>query len=235
MVNATQHITRLGLGFIVSQALRAVADLQIADRLAGGAKAVDVLSAETGTRADALYRIMRLLAAEGVFHESAGRCFELTELGAALRADAPFSPRDMIRMMNRQPYSAFSKLDYSLNTGAPAFDEVFGKPRFDWLAEHPQDAALFQGAMMAFSQGDDEAVADAYDFQPYARVVDVGGGHGQLLSLVLERHKSLSGVLFDRPSGVEAAKQRAGSASTRIEFVAGDFSKPCRLARISTS
>jgi trans-aconitate methyltransferase len=223
MASAAQQIIRLGLGFIASQALRAVADLEIADRLAGGAKSVDVLSVETGAHADALYRIIRILAAEGVFRETSPRHFELTELGGALRSDAASSARDFIRMMNREPYIAFSKLDHSVTTGRPAFDEVFGKARFDWLAEHPAEAALFQRAMIALSQGDNEAVAEAFDFRPFTRVIDVGGGHGQLLSLILERHQNLSGVLFDRPSGVDAARSQSGSASTRIEFVSGDF------------
>jgi hypothetical protein len=84
MARVAEQIIRLGLGFIASQALRVVADLEIADRLAGGAKSVDALSVETGTHTDALYRIMRVLAAEGVFREPcpdtlnslswAGRC-----------------------------------------------------------------------------------------------------------------------------------------------------------------
>jgi len=126
-------------------------------------------------------------------------------------------------MMNREPYIAFSQLCHSVATGRPAFDEVFGKPRFDWLAEHPEEAALFQRAMIAFSQGSNEAVAEAYDFRPHSRVIDVGGGHGQLLSLILERHQNLTGVLFDLPSGVDAAKTRVGSASGRIQFLCGDF------------
>lgn len=223
MANASQHVIRLGLGFIVSQALRAVADLEIADRLDKGARSVDHLAAETGADAEALYRIMRVLASEGIFRESSIRTFELTELGATLRADAPFSTRDMIRMMNRQPYLAFSELGYSVSTGLPAFDLVFGKARFNWLAENPEDAALFQRAMISLSQGDNEAVAEAFDFSPYSRIVDVGGGHGHLLSLILDRNSRLSGVLFDRSSGIDAARARAGTSSGRTDFMVGDF------------
>src|SRR6202167_6122942 len=153
MARVAEQIIRLGLGYIVSQALRVVADLEIADRLAGGAKSVDALSVETGTHTDALYRIMRILAAEDVFREASPRHFELTELGGALRSDAPSSARDFIRMMNREPYIAFSKLYHSVATGRPAFDEVFGKARFDWLAENPEEAALFQPEMIGVSQG----------------------------------------------------------------------------------
>jgi SAM-dependent methyltransferase len=76
---------------------------------------------------------------------------------------------------------------------------------------------------VALSLGSNEAVADAYDFTPFARVVDVGGGHGQLLSAILARNPHLSGVLFDLPSGVAAAQQGAGGDLPRTEFVAGNF------------
>jgi hypothetical protein len=207
----------------VSQALRVVADLEIADKLAAGRSNVDELATLTGSNAAALYRVMRLLAAEGVFRETSDRRFELTEVGAALRSDRRTSPREFLRMMNREPYLAFAQLHDSVRTGLPAFDKVFGKPRFDWLADHPDDAALFQRAMIALSQGANEAVADAYDFARFSTVVDVGGGHGQLLSAILARNPHLSGMLFDRPAGVAAAKAGAGGDLPRTEFAAGNF------------
>ena len=223
MTNPAQHIVRLGFGFAVSQALRVVADLEIADRMAAGERSVDDLAAESGSHADALYRIMRLLAAEGVFREISARRFVLTEVGAALRSDKPGGPRDFIRMLNREPYLAFAQLGHSVRTGLPAFDKVFGKPRFEWLAEHADEAALFQRAMVALGQGSNEAVAEAYDFAQISRVVDVGGGHGQLLSAILARNPHLSGVLFDLPSGVAAAKAGVGGALPRTEFITGSF------------
>ena len=223
MASPSQQLIRLGLSFMVSQALNVVADLNIADLLAAGERSVDDLAAETGCHDDALYRIMRILAAEGIFRETADRGFELTELGAALRSDSASGPRDFIRMMNREPYLAFNQLGHSVHTGLPAFDKVFGKPRFDWLTDHEDEAALFQQAMIALSQGANEAVAEAYDFSPFARLVDVGGGHGQLLSEILKRHPHLSGVLFDLPAGVQIARARLANFPPHTEFAAGSF------------
>ena len=120
-------------------------------------------------------------------------------------------------------YLAFERLAYSVRTETPAFDNVFGKRRFDWLAEHPEQAALFQRAMVALGQGSNEAVAETFDFRPFSRVVDVGGGHGQLLSAILARNPHLSGVLFDLPSGIAAARAGVGGDLPRTELVAGDF------------
>ena len=222
MTNPAQQIMRLGFGFAVSQALRVIVELGIPDLLAVGKQPVEDLAAATKTDAEALYRVMRLLASEGVFAESSPRHFVLTDVGSTLRSDRS-SPRDFIRMINSEAYLAFEQLLHSVRTGKPAFDKVFGSPRFDWLSAHPEQAALFQRAMVALGQGGNEAVADAYDFGRYTRVIDVGGGHGQLLSAILARNPHLSGVLFDLPSGVAAARQGAGGALPRTDFVAGDF------------
>jgi SAM-dependent methyltransferase len=222
MHNASQQIVRLGFGFAVSQALRVIIELGIPDLLAVSEQSVDELATATQSDADALYRVMRLLAPEGVFREVLPRHFELTEVGAVLRSDRP-GPGDYVRMINSEAYLAFEQLLHSVRTGKPAFDKVFGSPRFDWLSEHPEQAALFQRAMVALSLGSNEAVADAYDFTPFARVVDVGGGHGQLLSAILARNPHVNGVLFDLPSGVAAAQQGAGGDLPRTEFVAGNF------------
>jgi hypothetical protein len=126
-------------------------------------------------------------------------------------------------MLNSEVYEAFEQLSYSVQTGKPAFDKVFGSPRFEWLGAHPEQAALFQRAMIAASQGSSEAVADAYDFSASRCVVDVGGGHGQLLSAILARNTHLTGILFDLPSGIAAARTGAGGPLPRGELVAGNF------------
>lgn len=222
MSSPSQQIMRLGFGFAVSQALRVIIELGIPDLLAAGEQSVDELAAATGSNADALYRVIRLLAPEGVFREVLPRHFELTQVGAVLRSDRP-GPRDFVRMINSEAYLAFEQLLYSVHTGKPAFDKVFGSPRFDWLSEHPEQAALFQRAMVALSQGSNEAVAEAYDFRPFTRIVDVGGGHGQLLSAILARNPHLSGVLFDLHSGVAASHQGVGGDLPRTEVIAGNF------------
>lgn len=222
MPGPAQEVIRLGLGFAVSQALRVIIELGIPDLLAGGQQSVDELAAATQSDADALYRVMRLLASEGVLTELAPRQFELTDLGAVLRSGQP-GPGDFIRMTNSEPYAAFAELLYSVRTGKPAFNKVFGSGRFDWLSQHPEQAALFQRAMVSFGQGGNEAIAEAYDFSPFKQIVDVGGGHGQLLSAILARTPHLNGVLFDLATGVAAARDGAGGDLPRTQFVVGDF------------
>lgn len=216
-----EHLTRLGFGFAISQSLKAAVDLDIADRLVAGARSAEDLAAECGVHAGALARVLRVLCAEGVFHEEPSGVFGLTAVGDALRAGR--GPRDFLRMLNAEPYLAFDKLSHSVRTGEPSFDVVFGLPRFTWLAQSPEAAKAFQAAMVAYGRGVNEAVADAYDFAGCSTVADIGGGHGRLLSAILARNPHLKGILFDLPSGVEEARKGVGGPLPNTSFIAGDF------------
>ena len=223
MNTPSQDLLRMGLGFASAQALHVAAELGIADLLHDGPKGAEDLARATKTDAAALYRVLRFLASEGVFREEPVGVFAQTELSSGLRADAADSPRDFIRMINREAYAAWGQLLYSVQTGRTAFDQVFGAPRFQWLANHPEQAALFQRAMIGLSGPANSEAAEAYDFASCKRVVDVGGGHGQLLSAIVTQNPHLSGVLYDLPAGIEAARAGVGGPLPRCELLAGDF------------
>ncbi|MEA2781758.1 MAG: hypothetical protein QOK29_3302 [Rhodospirillaceae bacterium] len=223
MGTPSQDLLRMGFGFAVAQALYVAAELGIADLLRDGSRSIEDLAQTTRTDAEALYRVLRFLASEGVFREESPRRFVQTDLSDALRADASDSPRDFIRMVNQEPYAAWGHLLHSVRTGRTAFEHVFGAPRFEWLANHPEQASLFQRAMIALGQGNNLEAAKAYDFTGCKRVVDVGGGHGQLLSAIVTRNPHLSGVLYDLPAGIAAARTGVGGPLPRCDLVAGDF------------
>ena len=77
--------------------------------------------------------------------------------------------------------------------------------------------------MIAFSGPANLEAAEAYDFAGCKRVVDVGGGHGQLLSAIVARNPHLSGVLYDLPAGIDAARAGVGGPLPRCDLMAGDF------------
>lgn len=216
-----QQLVRLGFGFAVSQSLKVAADLEIADRLAAGPLSADDLALECRVDAGALARMLRVLCAEGVFREEPLGVFGLTEVGEGLRVG--HGPREFIRMLNAEPYRAFAELAHAVQTGKPSFDLVFGLPRFDWLARHPDAAETFQAAMVAYGRGMNEAVAEGYDFSAFSVVADIGGGHGRLLSAILALNPDLGGILFDLPAGISEAKKGVGGPLPRTTFVSGDF------------
>jgi hypothetical protein len=114
---------------------------------------------------------------------------------------------------------------YSVRTGQPAFDHVFGVPQFRYFAEHPEAARLFNEAMMSRSGPENDAVISAYDFSSFGTVIDVGGGQGTLLATILQATANARGVLFDLPHVIASARTTIGQAgqSTRCEFRDGNF------------
>src|SRR5262249_2484025 len=116
-----QVLMQMMMGRIISRALTLVAQLGIADHLSQGAVAVEKLAAQTGSNADALYRVLRTLSAVGVFAETEGRRFALTRVSEVLRSDAKPSFRNMACMLNEDwHWSAWGRLDHSVKTGKPA-------------------------------------------------------------------------------------------------------------------
>ena len=74
-------------GALRTRALAIVADLGIAQRLADGPRAVDDLARETGSDADAVHRLLRALASDGVFAEAERGVFRNTPASEVLLAE----------------------------------------------------------------------------------------------------------------------------------------------------
>jgi hypothetical protein len=122
---------------------------------------------------------------------------------------------------------AWGDLLHSVETGEPAFRRVFGMDSFAYIAEHPDEAANFDAAMAGFTKRIATAVAEAYDFSPFHRIVDIGGGNGLLLAGILTAYPALAGIIFDLPHVAARAEEqiRELDLADRCEIVGGDFFK----------
>jgi hypothetical protein len=216
---------RMVTGFYLSRAIHVAAKLGIADLLADGPRGHEDLAAATHTHAPSLRRVLRLLASAGVFSEEADERFGLTPIGACLRSGVPGSMRAAALLFGGISQQAWGDLLHSVETGEPAFRRVFGLEPFDYMAQHPDEAANFDAAMADFTRQIATAVAAAYDFAPFRKIVDVGGGNGALLTGILKANPALTGLLFDLPPVAEraAAELRAQGLGERCEIVGGDF------------
>ena len=221
-----QHLLQMLSGFIFTASLYPIAKLKIADLLADGPLPVAELAQKTGSNADALYRVLRLLASAGIFSESSGKVFALTPMSNFLRADVPGSLRDMALWMgNRFHFKVWSEMSYSIATGKPAVEHVYGKSCFDAIFGDPEIAYDFNTAMTCFSRQIAPTLLDAYDFSGIGTLMDVAGGHGAILCEVLGRYPGMKGILFDMPNVIEEATCHICSLKMdhRCETVTGDF------------
>jgi SAM-dependent methyltransferase len=212
-------------GHYVSHAIYVAAKLGVPDLLAQGPRPSSELAEATGTQAPALNRVLRLLASAGVLAEGEDSRFALTPTGEYLRTDVPGSSRDTALLFAAPALRTWDGLLYSVQTGRSACEHVLGMDPFRYFAEHPEEAATFNRAMTAVSTQVAAAVAAAYDFSQFAKLVDVGGGHGVLLTTILKAYPAVRGVLFELSPVAEGAKKMVDAAglASRCEVVGGDF------------
>jgi hypothetical protein len=216
------HIT----GYWVSQMVFVVAKLGVADVLAKGPKTPAAIAEQVGAHAPSLRRVLRTLASIGVFAETPNGRFRLTPLAATLRSGVPGSLRDFALMIvDDYNWAGWGALLHGVTTGAVAFDHVHGVRFFDYLATHPTKEKAFAASMASISGAENDAIARAFAFGRFGRLVDVGGAHGHLVATILRRHRKLRGVLYDQPqvvAGAPASGLLAG-LEDRVEVIGGDF------------
>jgi hypothetical protein len=219
------RLRSLILGHIVSRAVQVAAELDLATYLRDGAKSATELAVLCGAHAPTLSRLMLTLVSLGVFTEQHGR-FANNDASELLRSDVPHSLRAWARMFGAQTtWSAAHALMHSVRTGEPAFEHLFGEERFTYLSRHPDEARLFDEAMVSGSELINRAIIDAYDFSGFATLVDVAGGYGSTLCAILADHPGMKGTLFDLPHVVAKAQgfiQSKGLAH-RCSLVPGSF------------
>ena len=207
-------------GALWSTCLTEIAELQVADVLGDTAETATELASKVGANANALERVLRLLATKGVFEDLDGR-FRHTASSRLLRADHPQSMRGFARLAipTRPLLGAFS---HTLRTGRPAVEAVDPDGLWAYLVKNPAFARIFDEGMTSKANMDIAGVLRAYDFSKFASIADIGGGRGHLIKAVLEAAPNSKGVLFDLPHVIDGAKT---IASSRLSLQAGDFFK----------
>jgi SAM-dependent methyltransferase len=213
-------------GFWVSRVVYIAAKLGLADQLKDGPKSAEELAQATSTHAPSLYRVMRALAGAGVLHEDEEKRFALTPLGATLRSDVPFSLRALATSeLGEVHYPSWGALLHTVKTGERGFDHVFGTDCWDYFGKHPEYAQIFNQSMTEVTRIIEPAITKAYDFSGFAKIVDVGGGHGSLITSILKKSPQSKGVIMDAPQVVSSAGKRieAEGLQERCEAVAGNF------------
>ncbi|HEY6875370.1 MAG TPA: methyltransferase [Candidatus Dormibacteraeota bacterium] len=220
----TDQAYRLVQGFRAYQMVVAACELKLPDLLAAGPKSVQELAAATATDEPSLRRLLRGLAVWGVVEQQDGDCFAGTAIADSFRSDIP-GMRNMTLNLAAEAYVAWGSLLYSVRTGRPAYEHVFGRSRWEDLAEDPEGAARFNAHMVEITTRVAAGFVRAYELDGIATVVDIGGGNGALLAAVLKANPAVKGVLFDLPAGLAGARQYLESAGVadRATLAEGSF------------
>jgi hypothetical protein len=203
--------------------LYVVAKLEIPDHLGCGPKTAKELASLTGVDADALYRVLRLVAGQGVLAENGSRRFALTKLGNTLCGDTENSVRDYLLLYHELAFGLYVDLLEGVKNGESVTEDVLGGPLFDYLERNPEARRTYVDGLSSQARLDNISILENYDFTRSTIVADIGGGNGVFLFAILQRYENLTGILFDLEATSNMVRQSMGEAQPRCIFKAGDF------------
>ncbi len=224
LVPAKFAVLDMTMQFMVSKAIWAAAELNIAEHLRKGPRSIENLASLSETHAESLYRMLRLLSEYGIFRQVKPRTFALTRLSRALYNDKG-SIRPMIRLIGGENnWESFAQILYCLRTGHSARARN-GRETFEELRKNPHLNDLFNSAMTAICELAGDAILAAYTFPSYHTIVDIGGGQGTLILSLLTRYPGCKGILFALPQVIERARPMitTSSVAKRVNCESGDF------------
>ena len=207
-------------GSVQTRCIVAAAELELADRLAGGPVPVEALASQTGTDADSLFRMMRSLESIGYFRQVSTKVFVNSELSEYLRKDVPGSQWAFVCMFI-PGWGYWDGLNYLMDTlrnGRPGLFDAWGYDIWGHYQRNPHQATVFNQAMGAMTAEMTPAITAAYDWSRFPVIADIGGGVGGQLADILNKNPESRGVLFDQPDVVAEAGNH-----NRMEIKGGNF------------
>ena len=204
-----------------TQVIGAAVRLGLPAALAEGARHVDALAATTTTQAPSLRRLLEALATLGLVADEGQGAWVLVGVGRLLLPNVDGSLAAWAEFCAGPSWDAWRRLDDSVRTGA----SQRRRQGFAHLDDDVAAAGLFNRAMRDLTAPIAAALAERIDLGLNARVIDVGGGEGELLVGLLSRHSQATGCVFDLAHAASAAMRRFAEEglTARASFVAGDF------------
>ena len=223
------RLMQIGSAFWQSRVLYVAARLDIATVLGSAELDATVIATRLSANPDATARLLRLLAAMGIFGETAPGVYHNNKLSNFLRTDNPKNVRAMILMHNSETMSRpwFEQLERGVREGVPPFSLSHGEELFDYLDHHAEFDQLFSQAMDSVEALTGDSFATDFDWGRFGRIIDVGGSRGTRSLAILQRHSQLSALVVDRAQVVAEAQAFWATRSTpgveRMHFQAGDL------------
>ncbi|MFZ2312272.1 MAG: methyltransferase [Methylobacter sp.] len=224
------RLIQIGSAFWQSRVLHVATHLDIASILGDESLAVEVIAVRVSAQADAVYRLLRMLAAMGIFEEVSPRVFKNNTLSTHLREDNPKNVRAMILMHNSiemsQPW--YEQLEQGVRSGEVPFHLSHGRELYSYMDDHAEFDSLFARAMDSVEALMGDSFATDFDWGRFDRIIDVGGSKGSKSLAILKRYPQLMALVFDRNQVIQTAVsywvgKESPALLSRLTYQAGDL------------
>lgn len=218
-------------GFMRGHVLRTGIELGVFESLGSEPTAAEEVARELGLQTKQTDRLLRALAFTDFVTEEPEGSFSITPLGRYLEREHPDSIRDGIRFwFHPKLEAAWSHLPAMIADGPPdGFEREFGKSIWEHFEDDQELASQFHRFMSALRDRRTSAITNMladYEFEAFSHVCDVGGGHGHMLSHLLDAHPHLKGTVLDLPNAIEQQEHHWAprlEVDDRCSYEAGDM------------
>ncbi len=209
------QILESALSLLEHRVLVALCDAGLPEALVA-ATTNDALAELLGVDPDRLDRLVRYGASRGWLRvDRAGRIHP-TATTEFLRKDHPAGWRAWVDFVGSEHvHNAVAVL--KADDTSVGYEGVNGKPFFEWLEDHPDEWVTFDAAMAAGARMHALMLDSALNWHTSRHICDVGGGTGELVRTLLDRHPDWHASVFDLPNVIERAVQHP-----RLTAIAGD-------------
>ena len=203
----------------------AAVKLGLPERMGARPWTAEALATELGLSPPHLLRFLRGLVTLGICEERTDGSFALTRLGQSLKPGSPSRLGEKVMIVVEQYWQPWADLVSTLQTGAPAFDHVFGTDVWAWRNENFSGGDIFAAYLANETFAGAGPIVEALDLSGVGSIADIGGGHGGLLAAILQAHPGMRGILFDLPETIIGAKRflKSRGVFERVTLVGGDF------------
>jgi hypothetical protein len=200
MAENIKTLSQMIYGNWLQQCTYTFAELAMADVLYNSSKTCETLAKDLKLKGHYLRPFLRCVDELGFIKLNLKtKEYMLTELGALLRSDHPYSKRAEAQLNGADyRYKPWGNLVNILKNGnGKAYSPTVEKGTLTYLKDKPEDLQVFHEAMLKIWKTEDSKIVKAFDFSSFQKVIDIGGGKGSFLISILKQNKNLKGVVFD--------------------------------------
>lgn len=202
------------VGFWKTQTIAASVKLKIMDYLPGDIYSV---SQSAGLSDQFCKRLLRGLQELGIIKNQQGY-FTLTNKGKLLQPTAQSPMAAAALVWADEHYQTWPQLTSRLKQSSSS------KNYFNTLAQSSEALYLYHHALSLYAIQDYQTVIHKIDWRQHQCVIDVGGGTGALLHLLLDQYTHLEGTVLDMPEVIDLIEDK--EKRQRAKYIGTDFFKP---------
>jgi len=209
--------------------------IEIPDILKDQSLSVDEIASIAKLHPNNLLRLLRAAETFGYFIEDlTSKTWRNSKLSSILRTDHPNTLRHLLHHLREDHFSQWDILYSSMKNDVDAFKAVNNLNLWEYFDINPIQEEQFSLAMTNMDTFSATAQVKDFSWAKHKRIIDLGGGTGSFLAKVLRANTEMTGLLFDRSSVIQKAKQvwkysSHSSLFERVQFIEGSFFDVDRL------